>query len=202
MSGDKIHLRKGEIFVQLKKQLETDLAQAGFRKGAKPGAEPELPQLSSKPDNTIKDLYDDLLAFQGYLIDRLTSLTVYVKTTKERVKVVKASVLMEAAGDKKRFPNAEMRGAYVDCHPEVLEALRDALYFEQRYDATEQWCRKVGKKVDRTYRELSLRAQNTGFSGRGSYSGGKEVVQDPTKDMGTGPKAKPVRYRRTSRRSS
>lgn len=176
-------------FQKLQQKIDEDLAATGFSPQAEPPLEePELPsRLSGKTSTELKNLYDDLLRFYGYLSDQTTRYEPFLVTTKKVLETLSAEARKEANSNSS-LKNAEARKAYIETHSAVLSATADYLYFKQLNAAQEERKRKLSKYMDRVYRELALR-QNHGGGGYRSKYGSSH--QDPPSY--SQPKKTPVR---------
>lgn len=149
-------------FFELKDTLDKDLSSQGFDPDkSPPGKEPRIrTKLSAKTSVQLRDLYDEFLGYYGYLTDVITRCVVFKDITKGRLVSEKARVTL-AATKTATLKNAEARKAWVDCHPDVNAATCEYLYFKEMYEATEERRRKLSKSMDRIYRELLLREENS-----------------------------------------
>ena len=147
-----------EPFLSLQQKIERDLAATGFApKVTPPFEEPDLPtRLSMMTETDLKDAYDNLLRFYGYLCDQIGRYEPYLVTTKKRLEAVTGVATLEVSKDK-QYTNAGQRDAAVNTNEVVLQAVTDHLYFKQMSGAQEERRKKLSKYIDRVYRELSFR---------------------------------------------
>lgn len=110
----------------------------------------------------MRDTYDEFLAYYKYLSDLLPRCTAFKEITKARQVVVRATALLDA-NKRQELGNSDSRKAWVETRPEVVTAVCEYLYFKSLYDATEERRHGLSKSMDRIYRELMLRSENSEY---------------------------------------
>jgi len=148
-----------DLFLELRETLEKDLRATGFAPDREPPSEePRLPAgLKDLPNEDLKELYDDFLAFFEYLSDQVAKASSYMSVSKARLEAVTATATLASAKDKK-LTNADLRKAYVVTA--CLGAKRDYVYFKAKVDVHDARLRKISKSMDRIGRELWFRTQD------------------------------------------
>ena len=150
-----------DVFLNLKNTLEQDLESTGFTvDDSPPGEEPKIRgDLQSLSIESIKEKYDQFMAYYEYVTDEITRLLGYTAITKARMELAHASAVKKAHANKE-LTNAEIRKAWVTSESEYVEAHRDHLYFKTMLNMQEERRKKFSKAMDRLGREMWFR--NTG----------------------------------------
>ena len=159
-------------FLALKDTVEGELKRTGFDPVVRPpGPEPVLPaRLGPMKTDAVLGPCDDFQGFYNYLTDEITRCLTFEEVAKARVTFTKATALKLALKDPD-LTNDKMRTAEVDTDERYLESLVEYLYFKQMHEAQEERRRKISKSMDRLYRELNLRGQDTPRFAPGSEYG-------------------------------
>ncbi|MBT3328163.1 MAG: hypothetical protein HN396_18215 [Gemmatimonadales bacterium] len=159
-------------FLELKDTVEGELKRTGFDPVVNPpGPEPVLPaRLAPMKTEDVLGLCDDFQMFYNYLTDEITRCLTFEEVAKARVTFTKATALKAALANKK-LTNDKARTAEVDTDDQYLESQVEHLYFKQMHEAQEERRRKISKSMDRLYRELNLRGQDTPRSAPGTQYG-------------------------------
>lgn len=148
-----------DIFLELRETLEKDLRATGFSPDRDPpGTEPVIPEgVRDLPNEDLKRLYDEYLAFFEYVSDRLAQASSYASISKARLEQVAAEATLSSVREK-QLTNAELRKAFVT--KACVGAKRDYVYFKAQVDVHEARLRKISKSMDRIGRELWFRTQD------------------------------------------
>ena len=149
-----------DLFLDLRDTLEQDLRATGFSPSKEPpDKEPTIPKgLSEKPNEFLKSLYDEFLAYYVYLTDQVAQDTYYAAVGKARLELKIAEATKRISTDVK-LTNAEHRKSAIVTDHEVLGAQRDFTYFKSKLSVQEDRKRKISKCMDRIGRELWFRTQ-------------------------------------------
>lgn len=148
-----------DIFLELRETLEKDLRATGFSPDREPpGTDPAIPRdVKDLPNESLKGLYDEYLAFFEYVSDRLAQASSYASISKARLEQVAAEATLASVREKS-LTNADLRKAFVT--KACVGAKRDYVYFKAQVDVHEARLRKISKSMDRIGRELWFRAQD------------------------------------------
>ena len=177
-------------FVDLKNTIEEEMRRTGFYPAPHPPAEkePELPaSLSGMAYEDMLKICDELQTFYNYITDEITRCIAFEGSVDMRLRVAEATARRRVTKDK-TLPNDKIREAEITLDEGYLDAMEEVKYFEGRHKQLEERRRKHSKSLDRLYREMNLRGQDTP-----SQYGGQHYGRAPMPKSGFQDGFKPTR---------
>lgn len=150
-----------DVFLALRETLEEDMKRTGFNPDSDPPIkEPRLREhISDMETTSLKNLYDDFLAFYEYVTDQVAQDSAYTLIAKARMELMQAQALKRAHMNSE-LKNADMRKAAVTTDGQYISAQRDYIYFKTRSGMQSERRARLSKSMDRLGRELWLRTQD------------------------------------------
>lgn len=154
---DDPHLTPVQMILQARDRALRDLQGMGMAENQVEQLEPAVPEkLEPLGDSDLRRLYDELLRYNSFLINRMARLRVY-KTAASNINEHVSAELTLAASREKSLTNAELRKAWVTSNPAMVSAIAEKDYFTHLYSALSDKKDAIRYVLRRVYQELFFR---------------------------------------------